>query len=55
MTNKSSDALSRREFTQALVAVPFAQRMQGSPRHARIKVDTERVIGEIDPKIFGIV
>jgi len=53
MTYKSSDAVSRREFTQALVAVPFALRMQGSPRRARIKVDTERVIGEIDPKIYG--
>jgi hypothetical protein len=26
---------------------------QPAPLHARIKVDTERVIGDIDPKIYG--
>jgi alpha-N-arabinofuranosidase len=31
----------------------LAVRAQGGPLRARIKVDTERVIGEIDPKIYG--
>jgi alpha-N-arabinofuranosidase len=28
-------------------------RAQSAPTHARIKIDTERVIGDIDPKIYG--
>ena len=40
--------LSRRSFAAALVAAPWIQ-----PLHARVKVDTERVIGDIDPKIYG--
>ena len=53
MKKRASKGVSRRQFTQALVAVPFALRMQAAPRRARIKIDTERVIGEIDPKIYG--
>ena len=45
--------ISRREFTTALIAVPFSIRAQQSPLRARIKIDTERVISEIDPKIYG--
>jgi alpha-N-arabinofuranosidase len=49
--------LSRRTFTQgftsALIAVPFAIRAQQQPLKARVKIDTERVIGEIDPLIYG--
>ncbi|HKX27743.1 MAG TPA: alpha-L-arabinofuranosidase C-terminal domain-containing protein [Blastocatellia bacterium] len=45
--------LSRRSFTTALMAVPFAARAQEVPMKARVKIDTERTIGEIDPKIYG--
>ena len=48
---------SRRSFskglTTALIASPFIVRAQSGPLRARIKIDTERVIGEIDPKIYG--
>src|SRR6202167_2360436 len=57
MSNGSAYTLSRRSFTAALAAapwvVPAAVRAQQSPLHARIKVDTERAIGDIDPKIYG--
>ncbi|MBO0722272.1 MAG: alpha-N-arabinofuranosidase, partial [Blastocatellia bacterium] len=46
-------AFSRRDFTKALIAVPFAVRANQGPLRARVKIDTERVIGEIDPKIYG--
>jgi alpha-L-arabinofuranosidase len=45
--------LSRRSFSKALIAAPWAARAQQSPLRARIKIDTERVIGDIDPKIYG--
>src|SRR5919205_3588910 len=49
--------ISRRGFakglTTALIAVPFAVRAQEGPHRARVKIDTERVIGDIDPKIYG--
>ncbi|MBZ5582618.1 MAG: alpha-N-arabinofuranosidase [Acidobacteriia bacterium] len=47
--------LTRRSFSKALAAAPFiarAQQSSSAPR-ARIKIDTERVIGDIDPKIYG--
>src|SRR5579863_7088926 len=48
--------LSRRTFAAAITTPWFAQRAaraQQAPLHARVKVDTERVIGDIDPKIYG--
>src|SRR5437867_1955338 len=45
--------LSRRQFSKTLVAAPFVLRAQVAPLRARVKIDTERVIGEIDPKIYG--
>jgi alpha-N-arabinofuranosidase len=36
-----------------LAAAPFAARAQPGPLRARVKLDTERVIGDIDPKIYG--
>ncbi|HBY61101.1 MAG TPA: alpha-N-arabinofuranosidase, partial [Solibacterales bacterium] len=44
---------SRREFTTALIAVPALLRAQQSGLKARVKIDTERVISAIDPKIYG--
>ena len=45
--------LTRRSFSGALVAAPFVARAQQAPARARIKIDTERVIGDIDPKLYG--
>jgi alpha-N-arabinofuranosidase len=50
---ESRTKLSRRSFAAALAAAPWLARAQTAPLHARIKVDTERVIGDIDPKIYG--
>ena len=36
-----------------MAAVPFVARAQRGPIRARVKVDTERVIGDIDPMIYG--
>jgi len=47
-----SRKLSRRTFSTALAAAPFVARAQ-APTRARIKIDTERVISDIDPKIYG--
>jgi alpha-N-arabinofuranosidase len=45
--------ISRRDFTKALIAVPCVLRMQQVPLQARIKIDRQRTIGDIDPKIYG--
>jgi alpha-N-arabinofuranosidase len=45
--------LSRREFTTSIIAVPSLVRAQQNALKARVKIDTERTIGEIDPKIYG--
>ncbi len=41
------------QFLQGLAAAPWILRAQTAPVRARIKIDTERVIGDIDPKIYG--
>ncbi|HEY4361599.1 MAG TPA: alpha-L-arabinofuranosidase C-terminal domain-containing protein [Bryobacteraceae bacterium] len=49
--------ISRRAFSKGLMAapyaVPFIGRAQQGPSRGRITVDTTRVIGDIDPKIYG--
>jgi alpha-N-arabinofuranosidase len=45
--------LSRRSFVAAVGAAPYILRGQQGPLKARIKIDTERVIGEIDPMLYG--
>jgi alpha-L-arabinofuranosidase len=54
---ESRNKFSRRSFAAAMALAPWftprAVRAQQSPLHARVKVDTERVIGDIDPKIYG--
>ena len=50
---KNSNVLSRRSFSTALAAAPWVARAQQGPLRARIKIDTERVIDDIDPKIYG--
>jgi alpha-N-arabinofuranosidase len=44
--------LSRRQFALA-GAAPLLLRGQTAPLRARIKIDTERVIGDIDPLLYG--
>src|SRR5438105_15755963 len=45
--------ISRRTFAGALAAAPFILKAQPAPLRARVKIDTERVIADIDPKIYG--
>lgn len=45
---------TRRNFNLTLADAPFILRGQQALLRARIKVDTERVIGDIDPLIYGI-
>ncbi len=44
---------SRRFFAKAALAAPFLLRAQNSSSHARVRLDPDRAIGEIDPKIYG--
>ena len=47
-------ALSRREFSALFAAAPALLRgKQTSSQAARIKIDTDRKIGQIDPKLYG--
>src|SRR3954464_2440125 len=46
-------SLSRRQFALLGAAAPFVLKGQSAPLRARIKIDTERVIGDIDPLIYG--
>lgn len=53
---KTSDRfpnLSRRAFSTALLALPWAARAQQTALRASVKINTERVVGDIDPKIYG--
>ena len=45
--------LAMRVFGGATVGGPFLALGEQAPLRARIKIDTERVIGDIDPKIYG--
>src|SRR3954470_22151640 len=49
--------ISRRSFSKSVVAAGAAAMSpalpQTAPKPARIKIDTERVIGDIDPKLYG--
>lgn len=49
MTNRPT----RRAFSAALLSAPFLAKAQTNSNQARVKLDTERVIGQIDPKIYG--
>jgi alpha-L-arabinofuranosidase len=47
-------ALSRRNFNLLLGGAPFLLRgQQQSSQTTRIKIDTDRTIGQIDPKLYG--
>src|SRR5690348_4922589 len=45
--------ITRRNFALTLAGAPFVLRGQQGPLRARIKIDTERIIGDIDPLIYG--
>jgi len=45
--------LSRRDFAKAALAAPLLARAQQAPGRARIKIDTDRAISQIDPKLYG--
>jgi len=45
--------MTRRTLAKSLIAAPFILKAQTGPLRARVKIDTERVIGDIDPKIYG--
>ena len=45
--------LSRRTFALTMAGAPFVLRAQSGPLRARVKIDTERVIGDIDPRLYG--
>ena len=47
--------ISRRSFTSAIAAAAFARPLaaQASALKARVKIDTERTIGDIDPNLYG--
>ena len=50
----SNKFLSRRTFNMSMAAVaPAILRASPSTQEGRIKIDTERVIGDIDKKIYG--
>ena len=46
-------SFSRRTLLAGIAAAPFVLRAQEGPLRARVKIDTERVIGDIDPMIYG--
>jgi alpha-N-arabinofuranosidase len=45
--------VTRRAFATGMASAPFFLKAQQGPLRARVKVDTERVIGDIDPKLYG--
>ena len=45
--------ITRRRFAAGLAAAPAVLRSQQSALRARVKIDTERVICDIDPLIYG--
>lgn len=45
--------LSRRKFATSFLAAPWILRAQDETLNARVKIDTERTIGDIDPKLYG--
>jgi alpha-L-arabinofuranosidase len=45
--------ISRRNFALSAAVAPYILHAQQGPLRARVKIDTERVIGDIDPKLYG--
>jgi alpha-L-arabinofuranosidase len=53
MSPTKSGKLTRRAFTTGLIATPALLKAQQNGLRARIKIDTERTVGDIDPKLYG--
>ncbi len=49
----SKTCVSRRAFSSALLSAPLILKARPSSQEARVKIDSERIVGEIDPKIYG--
>lgn len=49
----AQNRLTRRGFSSALLAAPLLLKGKSSSSEALVKIDTERIIGAIDPKIYG--
>ncbi len=49
----SNRLITRRSFNSALFAAPLIAAAKPASQEARVKIDTERVIGQIDPRIYG--
>ena len=47
------EKISRRNFALTLAGAPYILRGQPATLSARVKIDTERVIGDIDPMLYG--
>jgi alpha-N-arabinofuranosidase len=45
--------ITRRTFGLAVAGAPYILRGQAGPLKARIKIDSERTIGDIDPLLYG--
>ena len=51
--NNSRHTVSRRAFAASLASAPWIARAQPASLTATVTVNTERTIGDIDPKIYG--
>src|SRR5690348_15245995 len=49
----SRHPVSRRAFAASLATAPWIARAQPSPLTATLTINTERTVGDIDPKIYG--
>jgi alpha-L-arabinofuranosidase len=49
----SHNHITRRSFSAALLAAPLILKGRPSSSEANVKIDTERIVGAIDPKIYG--
>jgi alpha-L-arabinofuranosidase len=53
MKTAKTPTWTRRAFASSAAASPFLALAQNTPLTARLKVDTERAIGDIDPMLYG--
>jgi alpha-L-arabinofuranosidase len=49
----SHNHITRRSFSSALLAAPLILKGRPSSSEACVRIDTERIVGAIDPKIYG--
>src|SRR6516225_9284740 len=51
--DRTSRKLSRRTFAATMLSAPWTAHAQQTSLSATVKINTERVIGDIDPKLYG--